>query len=80
MTPETLKDVTPEKPAIPPCNIRYITVGYARLDSGRCFWCSNYHDTPQKAQADFESFVPGTGRIFEIPQLPAIGPEIGSEK
>ena len=70
MTPETLKEVTPElkHPDIPPCDIRYVTVGCYRLNSGEKFWTTDYHRNLEQALRETEHYLPGTIRVFEIPE------------
>lgn len=66
---ETLKEVPAPPTELPPCDIRYITISLHKSSiDGELFWAADSHKTLQRAEADAEYCVPGTLRIFEIPE------------
>jgi hypothetical protein len=67
---EPLKEIPAPPPELPPCDIRYVTIGAWKHRSikGEVFWSSYHHKTIESANADAEWYVPGTMRIFEIPE------------
>ena len=65
---EPLKELEAPKAEYPPCDIRYITIGLWRRNDGTCHWMVDDHKNLERAEREVkESYLPGTGRIFEIP-------------
>lgn len=65
---EPLK-IIPVQPAREvPCDIKYITVSCHKYDNGTLYWGSDSHKTIESAQREAEYCIPGTLRIFEVPQ------------
>jgi hypothetical protein len=64
---EQLKEIPAPPPTIlPRCDIRYITLGLYKHEP--LHWSTEFHKNLTSAQNDTEWYVPGTMRIFEIPE------------
>ena len=61
---EALKELPAPPANLPPCDVRYFTLSYCQ----RIGWCGDWHKTLESAQREAEYCVPGTLRIFEIPE------------
>lgn len=61
---EQLNELPAPPVVIPPCDVKFFTVGYRQTIG----WSGDWHVTLKQAHAEAEYCVPGTLRIFEIPK------------